>query len=102
MTAEEKAQELIDKFRLNVVDYEGSGLNDFKAKQCAVIAVDEIIDQWKYIHAYIANGMGELNPNLKYWYEVKDELTKQPEQLNSYEIHSNSSCVKTKSNFKLK
>ena len=80
MTQQEKAQELIDKFRLNVVDYEGSGLNDFKAKQCAVIAVDEIIEQWEYIHAYIANGMGELNPNLKYWYEVKHELTKQQEQ----------------------
>jgi hypothetical protein len=99
MTAQEKAQELYFKYYQQVAD---GSFPEYNAKQCALVAVDEIIEQWELIHAYIANGMGELNPNLKYWYEVKDELTKQPEQLNSYEIHSNSSCVKTKSNFKLK
>jgi uncharacterized protein GlcG (DUF336 family) len=39
-TAVEKAKELVDNFRLNVLDYEGSGLNLYKAKQCALIAVD--------------------------------------------------------------
>jgi hypothetical protein len=48
----------------------------YLATQCAVTAVSEIIEQWEYIDAYIANGMGELNPNLKYWYEVKQELEK--------------------------
>ena len=75
MTPREKANELIVK---SLVQFEKLTINE--AKKIALIAVDEIIEQWQYIHAYIANGMGELNPNLKYWYEVKDELTKQQEQ----------------------
>ena len=43
MTPKEKAKELLEKFRLNVVDYEGNGINGHKAKQCALIAVDELI-----------------------------------------------------------
>jgi DNA-dependent RNA polymerase auxiliary subunit epsilon len=39
-TPKEKAIELVNNFRHNVLDYEGSGLNQFKAKQCALIAVD--------------------------------------------------------------
>lgn len=44
------------------------------AKQCSLIAVDEIIDQWEYIDVYLADGRGELNHNLKYWYEVKKQI----------------------------
>jgi hypothetical protein len=77
MTPQEKAQELVEKYYPLSMD---SFRTLIYAKQCAVIAVDEIIEQWELIHAYIANGMGELNPNLKYWYEVKHELTKQQEQ----------------------
>ena len=82
-TAVEKAEELVYKMYDKMFYYrDGYNSSDAigAAKQCAVIAVDEIIDQWELIHAYIANGMGELSPNLKYWYEVKDELTKQQEQ----------------------
>lgn len=69
----EKAQELIEKFYPLTMD----SFTSLKyAKQCAKIAVDEIIDQWEYIYVHIADGMGELNPNLKYWYEVKHELNK--------------------------
>jgi hypothetical protein len=64
MIPKEKAIELVDNFRLNVLDYEGSGLNSFKAKQCALIAVDEILLGY----------MG--NPKVKYWTEVKQELNK--------------------------
>ena len=58
MTAKEKAQDLVDNFRLNVLDYEGSGLNLFKAKQCALIAVEELIKE----------------TGKKYWYVVKEEI----------------------------
>jgi len=75
-TPKEKAQELVDKF----MPHSTGNSNSNEAIECALIAVYEIIDQWEYIHAYIANGMGELSPNLIYWYEVKDELTKQQEQ----------------------
>jgi hypothetical protein len=79
MKAEEKANDLFEKM-YNEIQPDELGKDYESAKQCALVAVDEIIDQWEYIHAYIANGMGELNPNLKYWYEVKHELTKQQEQ----------------------
>jgi len=72
MTPKEKAEELVDKFRLNVVDYEGSGLNDFKAKQCALIAVNMVI---KCCEDY-----DELNETyvtqVDHWTEVKREIEK--------------------------
>ena len=83
MTPQEKAEELVYKMYDKMFYYrDGYNSSDAigAAKQCALIAVDEIIEQWQYIHAYIANGMGDLNHNLKYWYEVKEELTKQQEQ----------------------
>jgi hypothetical protein len=60
MTPKEKAKELVENFRLNVLDYEGSGLNLFKAKQCALIAVEELIKE----------------TGKKYWQEVKQEIEK--------------------------
>jgi len=62
MTPQEKAKELIEKFRLNVLDYEGCSINEHKAKQCALIAVDEIL----------SIGCVEV----PYWYEVKQEIEK--------------------------
>ena len=55
MTPKEKAQELFTKFSSNTVHYDA-------AKQCALIAVDEII---KIIHT---------NMEDKYWQEVKQEI----------------------------
>jgi len=40
----------------------------------ALIAVDEIIGQWEIIDVYLANGNGQLNQNLEYWYKVKQEI----------------------------
>ena len=73
MTPKEKAQELVDKFRINVLDDEGSGLNTFKAKQCAVIAVDEIL--W-HIIKYSDSSKEYVIENSEYWQEVKHELNK--------------------------
>ena len=69
----EKAQELVDKFRINVLDYEGSGLNTFKAKQCALIAVDEIL--W-HIIKYSDSSKEYVIENSEYWQQVKHELNK--------------------------
>ena len=63
MTPKEKAQELVDKFRMNVLDYEGSGLNTFKAKQCALIAVDEMLSECRIQSEW-------------YWNEVKQQIEK--------------------------
>jgi len=40
MTPKEKAIELVERFRMNVLDYEGCSINEHKAKQCALITVD--------------------------------------------------------------
>ena len=63
MTAKEKAIELVDNFRLNVLDYEGCGINEHKAKQCALIAVDEIL-------------ICCIGSHEDYWQEVKEEIEK--------------------------
>jgi hypothetical protein len=57
MTPKEKAEELFTKFSSNTVHYDA-------AKQCALIAVDEIL---KVIHT---------NMEDKYWQEVKQEIEK--------------------------
>lgn len=66
MTPKEKAEQLIERFRMNVLDYEGCSINDHKAKQCALIAVDEIINSalFKWLEDEI------------YWQEVKQEVEK--------------------------
>jgi hypothetical protein len=86
LSPSEKAKELVEKFRLNVLDYEGCGINEHKAKQCALIAVDEIInssprypsnvdwDDCGATHQYYYEEQREQA--LKFWQEVKEELLK--------------------------
>lgn len=64
MTSQEKAKELYSKF-LRYVPAEEEFEHEY-AKQCALIAVDEIID--------ILNS--DINPLANYWYEVKKEIEK--------------------------
>ncbi len=52
--------------------------------QCALILVDEVIDQWDYIDTYIADMDGKLNQNLKYWHEVYKEIL----NINVHEIYN--------------
>jgi hypothetical protein len=69
-TAKEKAKQLYNQF------YEASdGIGIFKyqskvelAKQCAIMAVDEIIDSLNYLP------LGDSLNNKDYWQEVKNEL----------------------------
>ena len=63
MTPKEKAEEQIDKFT------QTNG-NAFFAKECALIAVDEIIDAIDW-HEYEVP-----NDQLKFWFEVKREIEK--------------------------
>jgi hypothetical protein len=58
MTAKEKAKELVDSYYWELE-------NDYKAKQCALIAVDEILKL-------------ELNDGYdkEYWQQVKNEIEK--------------------------
>lgn len=50
----------------------GWGRINYQACELALIAVDNIIEQWDYIDTYLGDGNGELNPNLAYWYKVKE------------------------------
>ena len=86
-TSKDKAKILVEKYFFEltkksnykpVKEDQGKSFHAFerKAIECAKIAVDEIIEQWEYIDTYLSNMGGELNPNLSYWQEVKNELNK--------------------------
>ena len=64
MKPKEKAKDLVDKF-----NYEGKHYLMLDAKQCALIAVDEII-------YYLEITLGVDKEDFKYWYEVKQEIEK--------------------------
>ena len=68
MTPKEKAKELVESmaFSCRECDYEA------KAKQCALIAVNEILDL-KHI-VTLRRNMHEME--LEYWDEVKQEIEK--------------------------
>jgi len=67
MTPKEKAQELINKMADQIEAPEWEEM----AKQCALIAVEEIISS----HLY--KNVGYNAPaTIKYWQEVKQEITK--------------------------
>lgn len=61
MTAKEKAQELADNMG-NIPDGGFGSIGLYEAKQCALVAVNEIIDKDGY--------------NNDYWKEVKQEIEK--------------------------
>lgn len=81
MTPKEKAQELFDKYKdltLNV-EYDDDQ-NNFTAKQCALIAVDEllqfenrVIEEWTN---YFEGQGGAMRVERIYWEEVKKEIEK--------------------------
>ena len=63
MTPKEKAKELINKFKLSTSA--NTKINIYVAKQCALIAVDEMIN---YLNL---NG---FSTQIDYWQEVKQEI----------------------------
>jgi hypothetical protein len=70
MTPKDKAKELI-------VNFSDVGLiTSIEAKQCALIAVDEIINSNPCYEDSDRGGNFQWNDNTYYWGEVKDELIK--------------------------
>jgi hypothetical protein len=64
MTPKEKARELVDKM------YHYQWREKQRAKECALIAIDELINQcWSYREI-------DLGLALEYWQEVKQEIEK--------------------------
>ena len=60
MTPKEKARELVDKY------HKIHAINNYEVKQCALIAVDEILNTIEQIF--------ETFEERKYWQEVKQEI----------------------------
>lgn len=76
MTPKDKAKELLDKFRNEFkwveIDYSVDLYRD--TKQCALIAVDEILSL--SMIGNMGRGMGELMNEFEYWTAVKEEIEK--------------------------
>ena len=78
MTPQEKAKELVDKF------YQQAPLEDIKfysndvmAKDCALIAVDEIIkNNLEYLRDAGLHNDVALNIDLSFWQDVKHKIEK--------------------------
>jgi hypothetical protein len=68
MTPKEKAQELIDKMINTDIMY----MSNYLAKQCCLIAVDEIIEAIDFDWMEIQN----LESEHRYWQQVKQEIEK--------------------------
>jgi hypothetical protein len=69
MTPKEKAEELFNKFRTEILSFLGDKMKDKNAKKCALVAVDELIK----IH-YLLTTTQDTSPSINYWKEVKQEL----------------------------
>jgi hypothetical protein len=71
MKAKEKAKELVYEMSLATDEYGYINTNVHRHKQCAIIAVNEILDiaYWEYMES-----MGEKEE--KYWKQVKQEIIK--------------------------
>lgn len=71
MIPKEKAIELVDKLTLSSNAQDGSWMCKDLAKQCALIAVDEIIEFLIQASEYLA-----FPEQIKYWQQVKQEIEK--------------------------
>lgn len=74
MTSKEKADELFNKFCYAIgTDRTDSGYytNIIYAKQCALIAVDEIINSNPHSNPFNT----DIHSTMQYWMQVKKELT---------------------------
>ena len=77
MTPKEKSEELIRKYYTFGINKEGQTLSWYESKQCAIIAVDEIINsspttplKGGYIELY----SDMVDEAIDYWQQVKTEI----------------------------
>ena len=73
MSPKDKAEELVDKFYPRATSYSSDRKNQKdNAKQCALIAVDEIINSNPHSNPFNTN----VESTMSYWQEVKYEIEK--------------------------
>lgn len=73
MTPKEKAEQLFFKYRN--LENNDSFINNYNAKQCALIAVDEILKSISYVN-WLDEKSIDFKPFFNYWQEVKQEIEK--------------------------
>ena len=66
MTPKEKAKELVDKFYYIPNSQGIFMMQDYQAKQCALIAVDEIL--------FVVSKYNDTQAEVSYWQEVKQQI----------------------------
>ncbi len=79
MTPKEKAQELFNKYATYVVMWTGGvEVEKQNCKQCALIAVDEMLNNAGFIWGGrdTETGLNARDSYRKYWQEVKGEINK--------------------------
>jgi hypothetical protein len=76
MTPKEKAEELIDKFRSNIISFLSDNMKDRNAKQCALIAVDTTIQTLNEDIRDLDVRGNVLLDLIDYWRQVKQEIEK--------------------------
>lgn len=69
MTAKEKAQELVDKFRNEITLFLGDNMKKINAKKCALIAVDEILNS-SPLEPNFAD-WDDCGGEFRYWYDAQ-------------------------------
>ena len=74
MTPEDKAKKLVDKYSTYVVMWSGGiEVETQNVKQCALIAVDEMLEELDHL-AFDDHDYG--TSKMMYWMEVKNEINK--------------------------
>ena len=80
MTPKEKAEKLVDKFSphsyCGACEEDDERMRDYHSKQCAIIAVDEIINTLNKDIRDIDVVGNILLDLIEYWQEVKQEIEK--------------------------
>jgi hypothetical protein len=75
MTPKEKAKELYLKFYFKIPSIQDEGqMQDEASKQCALIAVDEILNNSIGYNAYDGVSENDIWVDDNYWQEVKKEI----------------------------
>ena len=73
LSPKEKAEELVLRY-LRIDNNTKEWFNTYIAKQCALIAVDEILNE---LSPFKLSPLGiYTNPKIEYWLEVKEEIIK--------------------------
>lgn len=76
MTPKEKAKELFDKMFYAKSEDGYHSVNSYRAKQCALIAVDEVLNSNPCCEDSDRGGNFQWASNEYYWQEVKQEIEK--------------------------